>query len=240
MYLVRLQEFEGPLDLLLFFIRKDELDIYNIPISRVADQFIDYLHQMRELDLAIASEFIWMASTLMSIKARMMLPREKQTDEETLDETDPRFELVQALLEYKRYKEASVSLRERDHRMRDQYYRGYLEPDRTEPVNDGESLKNVTLIDLMSAVQTVLKRLETPPVVHRVEKVKTSIETQSAYLLEVLKSKGKTSFIWICQQLESREYVVVTFLAALELIRMQQLRLYVEESATDFYVEYAA
>jgi chromatin segregation and condensation protein Rec8/ScpA/Scc1 (kleisin family) len=77
-------------------------------------------------------------------------------------------------------------------------------------------------------------------VVHRVEKVKTSIEAQSAYLLEVLKSKGKTSFIWICQQLESREYVVVTFLAALELIRMQQLRLYVEESATDFYLEYAA
>jgi segregation and condensation protein A len=131
-------------------------------------------------------------------------------------------------------------LRQRDLRMREQYYRGYLESDRTEPVNDGESLKNVTLIDLISAIKTVLKRLETPPVVHRVEKVKTSIEAQSAYLLEVLKSKGKTSFIWICQQLESREYVVVTFLAALELIRMQQLRLYVEESATDFYLEYAA
>jgi segregation and condensation protein A len=240
MYQVKLQEFEGPLDLLLFFIRKDELDIYDIPISRITDQFIDYLHLMRELDLTVAAEFIWMASMLMSIKAKMMLPRQEQDDDEQLDETDPRYELVQALLEYKKYKEAGASLRTMDLAMRTRYFRGYTEIDKTEPVNDGEILKNVTLIDLMTAIRGVMKRFDTPPVVHKVEKVKTSIEDQMEFLITHLREKGRAPFIAICKSLPSREYVVVTFLAMLELVRMQRLRLFADESVHEFEIEYAA
>src|SRR6056297_1282314 len=100
MYRVQLNNFEGPLDLLLFFIKRDELDIYDIPISYITKQFLEYINLLEELDLDVASEFILMASMLMSIKAKMMLPRE-DTDEDELDETDPRYELVQRLLEYK-------------------------------------------------------------------------------------------------------------------------------------------
>nr|NIR86196.1 segregation/condensation protein A [Candidatus Bathyarchaeota archaeon] len=103
MYRVQLKNFEGPLDLLLFFIKRDELDIYDIPISYITNQFLEYINLMEELDLDVASEFILMASMLMSIKAKMMLPQE-ESDEE-FDEHDPRYELVQRLLEYKRYKE---------------------------------------------------------------------------------------------------------------------------------------
>ena len=105
MYRVQLQNFEGPLDLLLFFIKRDELDIYDIPISYITNQFLEYLHLLEELDLDVASEFVWMASNLMSIKAKMMLPREDSDEEDLLDEQDPRYELVQQLLEYKRYKD---------------------------------------------------------------------------------------------------------------------------------------
>jgi len=103
MYRVQLQNFEGPLALLLFFIRRDELDIYDIPISYVTEQFLEYIQFLEELDLGIASEFIYMASTLMAIKAKMMLPRVDLAEDE-FDESDPRFELVQSLLEFKRYK----------------------------------------------------------------------------------------------------------------------------------------
>ena len=110
MYRVQLQNFEGPLDLLLFFIKRDELDIYDIPISYITNQFLEYLHLLEELDLDVASEFVWMASNLMSIKAKMMLPREDSDEDDLLDEQDPRYELVQQLLEYKRYKEMSLKM----------------------------------------------------------------------------------------------------------------------------------
>jgi len=109
MYKVQLKNFEGPLDLLLFFIKRDELNIYDIPIYHITREFLDYIRLMEELDLEVASEFIYMASLLMSIKARMMLPHENE-DEEELDEHDPRYELVQKLLEYKRYKEMAEKL----------------------------------------------------------------------------------------------------------------------------------
>src|SRR6056297_2793129 len=109
MYRVKLKNFEGPLDLLLFFIKRDELDIYNIPISYITEQFLEYIRLMEELDLDVASEFILMASMLMSIKAKMMLPKEDSDDDE-MDENDPRYALVQRLLEYKRYKEMAEKM----------------------------------------------------------------------------------------------------------------------------------
>ena len=198
MYRVQLQNFEGPLDLLLFFIRRDELDIYDIPISYITDQFFEYMHFMEELDLGIASEFIFMASTLMSIKAKMMLPREIN-DEDEIDENDPRYELVQSLLEYKRYKEMGAELTEMEQAARTAYRRRHFQPDIVEEPDDEEPLRDVTLYDLIAAYKTILNKVARDEIVHRVELVKTSIEEQSGYIVEQLRSHGKQSFWELCQ-----------------------------------------
>ena len=143
MYRVQLKNFEGPLDLLLFFIRRDELNIYDIPISHITREFLEYIRLMEELDLDVASEFIYMASLLMSIKARMMLPVER-SEEEELDEEDPRYELVQKLLEYKQYKEMAEKMTVIDDEARKKYFRGYPEADEIDTQASGEALNELT------------------------------------------------------------------------------------------------
>ena len=170
MYKVQLKNFEGPLDLLLFFIKRDELNIYDIPIYHITREFLDYIRLMEELDLDVASEFIYMASLLMSIKARMMLPQENDEEDE-LDEHDPRYELVQKLLEYKRYKEMAAKLTVLDEETRQKYFRGYHEADQVDKQATGEALKDVTIFDLMSAFRKVLSDIKKQNSYHRVEKV---------------------------------------------------------------------
>ena len=235
MYRVHLKNFEGPLDLLLFFIKRDELDIYDIPISYITGQYLEYMHLMEELDLEIASEFILMASMLMAIKAKMMLPRENDEFLE-LDESDPRYELVQSLLEYKRYKEMSVKMADIDEEARKRYLRGYPDADNVEQQATGEALKDVTLFDLISAFRKVLTDIERSKIVHRVSKVETTIEEQVMFVLDVLTRNGRQSFTEICQTITNRVVIVVTFLAILEMIKEQQINLFIEEAPTDFYV----
>jgi segregation and condensation protein A len=234
-YQVQLQEFDGPLDLLLFFIKRDELDIYNIPIAYITEQFLEYIHLMEELDLSIASEFIWMASTLMSIKAKMMLPRE-EADLDELHEEDPRFELMQALLEYKQIKEKAEDLHEMDIKNRVSFYRGFTKPDELEKPTDGEVLKEITMIDLMAAIKHVLSTSK-ETVTHKVEKTKTSIEAQAKYLRSRLSDGKRHSFVALCLEISSRPVVVVTFLATLEMIKEGTIVLYLGDSPTDFYLE---
>ncbi|MEX0845711.1 MAG: segregation/condensation protein A [Balneolaceae bacterium] len=236
MYRVQLNNFEGPLDLLLFFIKRDELDIYDIPISYITNQFLEYLHVLEELDLDVASEFILMASLLMSIKARMMLPRE-DSDEEELDETDPRFELVQRLLEYKRYKEMSEKMADMDEETRKQYMRGYPEADDVEKQATGEALQDVTMFDLIAAFKKVLQDIERKNVVHHVEKVSTTVEEQAEFILNKLQENGRQSFMELCSTLKNKIYLVVTFLAVLEMIKEQQINLFLEEDPTQFYLD---
>lgn len=237
MYRVQLHNFEGPLDLLLFFIKRDELDIYDIPISYITEQFLEYLHLMEELDLDVASEFVLMASMLMSIKAKMMLPREETDDDEELDESDPRYELVQRLLEYKRYKEMAGKLADIDEATRKKYGRGYYEADVVEKQASGEALKDVTIFDLIAAFRKVLSDIERNTVVHKIEKVETTIEKQTEYVLYTLQNRGKQSFKELCQGLTSRVMIVVTFLAVLEMIKEQQINLYLMDTPTDFYID---
>ncbi|HKJ45111.1 MAG TPA: segregation/condensation protein A [Balneolales bacterium] len=237
MYRVQLQNFEGPLDLLLFFIKRDELDIYDIPISYITEQFFEYIHFLDELDLSIASEFILMASTLMAIKAKMMLPVTGDGEEDEF-EMDPRYELVQALLEYKRFKEMAEEMSVMDHKTRQRYYRGFLEPDILEPeVDNGEVLKNVTLFDLMAAFKKVMSQVVKDDVFHKVERIPTNIEEQSKYIIGQLKFQGRLSFLDLCASLKHKIKMVVTFLASLELIKEQKVILYVGDDPTDFYLE---
>ncbi len=236
MYRVQLKNFEGPLDLLLFFIKRDELEIYDIPISYITEQFMEYINLLEELDLDVASEFILMASTLMSIKAKMMLPREEDEFEE-LDENDPRYELVQKLLEYKRYKEMAEKMADLDDEMKKKYTRGFLEEDEVEKQASGEALTDVTLFDLISAFQNVLQEIKRNNVIHHVEKVQFTIEQQAEFVLDRLQKRGRSSFSELCSVLKSREALVVTFLAVLEMIKEQQINLFIESKPTDFYLD---
>ncbi len=238
MYRVELKNFEGPLDLLLFFIKKDELDIYDIPVSYITKQFLGYIALMEELDLDVAGEFILMAGTLMSIKARMMLPKkEGETDE--LDEEDPRYQLVQRLLKYKRYKEAAGKMRGLADETKKQYYRKNFKTDRVEKQTGGEALRDVSMFALMSAFKSVLTDIKKREAVHRVEKIRVTIEQQSRYIIEELREKGQTSFQQLCKSLSGNKIkIVVTFLAILEMLKEQQIALFLEEnSATEFYLD---
>lgn len=235
MYRVQLENFEGPLDLLLFFIKRDELDIYDIPISYITEQFLSYIHFMDELDLSIASEFILMASTLMSIKVRLMLPQ-PEMEEDEFNEDDPRFELVQSLLEYKRYKEMAGEMDVLDHKMRERYYRGYTAPDQLEPGHNGEGLKEITLLDLIAAFKQVVSDKPEKPY-HKVGKFETSIETQSDYIRACLQKRGRLSFAALCRDLPGRLLIVVTFLAILEMIKEQQIEVFIGEESTHFEID---
>jgi len=236
MYRVQLKNFEGPLDLLLFFIKRDELDIYDIPISYITNQFLEYISLMEELDLDVASEFILMASMLMSIKAKMMLPQEESDDE--LDEHDPRYELVQQLLEYKRYKEMAGKMEDIEEEAQKKHYRGYHDVDQVEKQASGEALKNVTMFDLMTAFNKVLADIKKQDAIHHVEKIEHTIEDQTEYVLNRLQERGRTAFRTLCMELKTRTKIVVTFLAILEMLKERQINLYVEDDdPTAFYLD---
>src|SRR5690625_25214 len=237
MYRVQLKNFEGPLDLLLFFIRRDELDIQDIPISHISREFLDYIRLMEELDLDVASEFILMASLLMSIKAKMMLPRQEEPGEDEDDEEDPRYLLVQKLLEYKRYKEMAEKMTVIDDETRHIYYRGHVDQDQVEVQASGEALRDVTLFDLMGAFRKVLSDIKKSRSYHRVEKVTFSVEQQSEFIIRTLQQRGRLSFTDLCSTLTERLAIVVTFLAVLEMVKEQQVNLFLEESPVDFYID---
>ncbi|MCI0515089.1 segregation/condensation protein A [candidate division KSB1 bacterium] len=220
-YRVRLQNFEGPLDLLLFLIKKNEVDIYNIPIALITKQFLEYLELITTLDLEGASEFIYLAATLIRIKAQMLLPRDDNGEDE--DEEDPRMELVQRLLEYKRFKDVTPNLAEHERTQRDYYGRTYFKfdiADIDETLDD--SLTDVTLFQLMEVFR---RTLENAPktTFHRVEIDPVTVEEQIDYIVNMLEAKRHVLFSDIMANLKERLIIIVTFLAILELIRREKI-----------------
>lgn len=237
MYRVQLKNFEGPLDLLLFFIKRDELNIYDIPISHITGEFLEYIRLMEELDLDVASEFIYMASMLMAVKAKMMIPAEGD-ESDPLDEDDPRYELVQKLLQYKRYKEMAEKLVIIDEEIQKKYYRGDPSADEVDKQVTGEALKDVTLFDLIAAFRKVLADIKRQHTYHTVEKVAFTLEQQTEFILNTLHRKGRSAFYHICLELKSRAAIVVTFLAVLEMLKEQQINLFIEnEDPTRFFID---
>lgn len=237
MYRVQLSNFEGPLDLLLFFIQRDELNIYDIPISYITEQYLDTLRLMEELDLDVASEFIYMASLLMSVKARMMLPRDEELWEDVPLEDDPRYELVQRLLEYKRYREMAARLDELGGDASRRHTRGDGQADEVEVDESGEALRDVTLFDLMAAYRKVLDKVRDRGITHTVEVVTVTIEQQSVHILDTLQRRGRTSFVDLCTGFTTRVLIITTFLAVLELIREQQILLLLDDDPLDFHLD---
>lgn len=217
MYKVKLQNFEGPLDLLLFFVRKDELDIYDIPIAHITKSYLDYLHLMRELNLDIAAEFILMAATLMRIKVKSMLPKDPTEDEEE-EELDPREELTRRLIEYRQFKEASKSLAELDEYWRTVYRRSYFNFDLIPQHNDEPvGLKDVTFFDLLAAYKKALAKK--PKIIyHNIERLNVTIEQQQEYIFNFFGDHKCYLFTDLCAAMGKIE-IVVTFLAMLDLIK---------------------
>lgn len=236
MYRVELDQFEGPLDLLLFFIKRDEIDIYDIPIARIADEYLAYVRVMEEIDLDGVGDFIYMAALLINIKARMLLPSQ-ETDEEG-EAVDPRRELVERLLEYVRFKEAADQLSTRREHRREYFVRGDASDDR-ERMEEGHEVEvDASVYELVEALGRVLaveKDEENEPV-HEVEPVEYTVEEQQRYVLRRLGRESQVSFRNLVRR-ESRGFVIATFLALLELARQHYLRLRVEDGASDFFVE---
>lgn len=233
MYKIKLQQFEGPLDLLLFFIKRDELNIYDIPISKITKDFFDYLNLIKMLDLEIAGDFILMATTLMQIKVKMLLPRE--VDEKGV-EIDPRADLIKALLEYKRYKEMSDELSFFEANQRKVNYRGNFTADYKVAYSEVETLlKNITLFDLVKAFKNVL--MDKPkPVVHEIKKIPVTIDDQIQYILSNLDENGEIHFLKLVKHMEEKIRIIVTFIALLELIKMNKLGLRETENFNDFII----
>jgi segregation and condensation protein A len=230
---IRIPDFEGPLDLLLFFIRRDELDIYNIPIAHITQEFLSYIRVMQMLDLELAGDFIVMAATLMHIKVRMMLPR---TSEEESDEMeDPRAELTQRLLEYKRFKESAVQLQTLELDQRERYFRHLFKYDvKRTPVNEDEdALQDVTMFQLIKAFQLAMTNIP-KKAVHEVKTIPWNIEEQATWLMQRFKNRDKYNFIEILREMREKVQVVVTFIALLELIRAQRIRVEVYAQFNDF------
>lgn len=219
-YTFRLQGFEGPLDLLLHLIQKNELDIFNIPIALITEQYLEYLQLMRVLNLDTAGEYLLMASTLLHIKSRMLLPRSLEGEEE--QEEDPRAELVRRLLEYQKYKEAAGELEKRPLLDRDVFIR--LTPaDSEEPA---EERIEVNLFELLEAFQEVLKRAK-PEAVHEVVLEPISVEDKIREILALLEKENRSmAFHRLFSEEASRRVVVVTLLAILELVKMKRVRIF--------------
>ncbi len=219
-YKVELEVFEGPLDLLLYLIRKEEIDIYDIPIERITTQYMEYLNLMRLLDLNIAGEFIVMAATLMMIKSRMLLPVDRR-DEEEEEEEDPRWDLVRQLVEYKKFKDAAGQLHDRELTQEGIFGLGdpsvIVEPDGPETY-----IEDVNLFDLIAAFNDVLKRAK-PEQIGEVIGHQFSVADKIDEVLILVRERGTISFSHLFGAEPTRNEIICTFLALLELIRLRQV-----------------
>ncbi len=233
MYKIKLQDFEGPFDLLLFFVKRDELDVYDIPIARITKEFLEYIQIMQMLDLDVAGDFIVTASTLMQIKARMLLPRNENGEDE---EEDPRADLVRRLLEYKRYKEMSFKLARLEARQTKLYNRTNFRYDEREIEDDEDEdiLKNVTLFDLIASFKRAIDKM--PRIKHHsIEKVPVTVEEQMNLIYDKLEKEGKLAFYRLISNMRRIE-IVVTFIAILEMARSNRISFEQRTPYEDFVI----
>lgn len=240
-YTIRLPQFQGPFDLLLFFIERDELDIYDIPIAKVTDDFLEYLRQMEAMDIDLASEFVLVAATLCRIKAKMLIPR-KPVDEEG-NEIDPREELVLRLLEYKRYKSILEDMRVLEEQRSLKTHRGNVAKElqmiATKALVDAE-LESVTLYKLLRAFERVMQRMEDSQkraTVHQIVQFSFTIEDQQQHILTVVHGSKRPSFTEVFGHCQNRIHAIVMFLALLELLNLQRLRLFGGDIVNSFWLE---
>jgi segregation and condensation protein A len=240
-YQIKLPQFEGPFDLLLFFIERDELDIYNIPITGIINDFLDYIHQSEELNIELSSEFILFISTLMRVKAKMLLPR-KELDSQG-NEIDPREELVNKILEYKRFKEASAQMAEMEALRMLIVKRGNIQKELSqigEDTGEGTEIQNITLFKLMRAFEKAMQkysdRINKP--VHTVVQYNYTMEDSRNQMLSQARENKTMSFEKIFDKCESRVHAIFLFLSLLELVQGKFMKIIIGEGKNNFIIEY--
>ncbi len=240
-YQIKLDQFEGPFDLLLFFIERDELDIYNIPITKITNDFLDFIHHSEKLNIELSSEFILFISTLMRIKAKMLIPR-KEIDLHG-NEIDPRQELINKILEYKRFKEASVKMAELEEIRMLMIKRGNLQKELSqigEEFGEGTEIQAVTLFKLMKAFEKVAQRLKerNNQPVHTVVQYNYTMEQSREFMLETCRKEKTVSFEKIFDACENRIHAIFLFLSLLELVQQKYMVLVSGEGRNNFIIEY--
>lgn len=240
-YQIKLPQFEGPFDLLLFFIERDELDIYNIPIHKITKDFLVYIHELESLNIELASEFILFISTLMRIKAKMLLPR-REVDASG-NEIDPRQELVDKILEYKRFKEAAELMISLEAERLLHQKRGNIKSELqtlSEEHSEGTEIQTVTTYKLMQTFERVMKRFkdrnEKPQ--HVVVKYNYSLEGQRVFLLDYVKKETRVTFETVFMNCENRIHAIFTFLSMLELVQMKFMTIMVGTGRNNFIIEW--
>jgi len=236
-YKVKLEVFEGPLDLLLYLIKRDEVDIYEISIERITKQYLEYMEAFQVLNIDLAGEFIVMAANLLYIKSRTLLPRDQQMAEEDAEDDDPRWELIRQLIEYKKFKEAANQLRSRQALQEQLFPRYPVVPDL--PAADTLLVGEVGIFDLINAFQKILKRLEKnkPEDLREIFEENFTVSDKIDYLLRVTSGNVSMRFEECFAEAASRAEIVVTFLAMLELIRLKQLRVRQETHFEEIWIE---
>lgn len=234
-YKIKLHQFEGPLDLLLFFIKRDELDIRDIPISKITKEFLDYINYLQELDLEIAGDFIVMAAELMQIKVKMLLPKDPNSE----DEEDPRSELVRRLLEYKRFKEVTEQLSSLEMEQRKLFYRKLFHQDEKRiPLEDQEEgLKDITMYKLITAFKRAMDRAPRK-IYHDIELMNVTIDEQMSYIVDFFRARDEGTFLEIVSHMTEKIRIIVTIIALLELMKAQIVAIRYSESLEEDFIIY--
>ncbi len=239
---IKLPQFEGPFDLLLFFIERDELDIHNIPIAKISNDFLDYLHHMQEMNIELASEFILVAATLMRLKAKMLLPR--YSKDENGNEIDPREDLVRQLLDYKQFKAASEDLRVMEEIREQKIIRGNIQPElsrimaEAEGVNNLGELTQLTLFRLLTTFERVMDRFkhQAEDRTHRVFQYPYTIEQQKEHISELLITRPRLNFEDLFSSCQNRLHGIFIFLALLEMIQVATVIVYTGTGLNNFWI----
>jgi segregation and condensation protein A len=232
---VQLEIFEGPLDLLLYLVKKEEVDIYEVNLTKIATQFIEYVEVMRQLDLEVAGEFLVMASTLMYIKSRELLPVDKQVQVEEEEEADdPRWGLIRQLVEYKKFKDAAAQLQERESIQENVYTRVAAKP--RLPSEGPPPKPEVSLFDLINAVSSILRRFQEKESPRDVFEDRWTVSEKIEHLGRLVKDRSRLKFSELFAGTTSRMEVVVTFLALLELIRLKSIRVSQPEAFSEIEI----
>lgn len=240
-YQIKLAQFEGPFDLLLFFIERDELDIYNIPITKIINDFLDFVHHQEKLNIGLSSEFILFVSTLMRIKAKMLLPR-KELDE-LGNEIDPRQELIDKILEYKKYKEAASQMAEMEAIRMLIVKRGNLQKEISgigEESGEGTEIQNITLYKLMKAFERAMQRMydRNNRPVHTVVRYNYTMEESREYMLNRVKEEKTLSFEKLFDECENRIHAIFLFLSLLELVQQKYMTIMTGNGRNNFIIEF--
>lgn len=238
-YKFKVEAFEGPLDLLLHLINRYEIDIYNIPVAEITEQYLSYVHTMKELQLDIASEYLVMAATLLQIKSKMLLPKYEEDEYDSAEEfeDDPRQDLMQRLIEYKKYKQVATQLKEREQERAQLYTRPPLDVTSLQKEEEAKMPLDATLYDMLAAFQKLLRRKKSQrPVTTKITRQEIPIEKRMTDILSQLETVGGRQSFYDLFADEDREVMVVTFLAILELMKNQKIIIEQERNFDEIFL----